>query len=315
MFISVITCTHNPDVETLVRVFRALDQQSLPKDRWEYVVIDNGSAQPLRDSLDLKWHPRGRVIPEPEQGLTKARLRGIAETQTDAVVFVDDDNILDPDYLETVCALLEKYPFIGMLGGVGRGEFQGVIQPWMKDFLYVLCITEPMPDSAGSDIQYALTRKIGSWMPIGAGMVVRRNLAERYRQVVLSDPWRLGLDRTSAHSLVGGGDTDLTFTCMDQGMACGVSPRLKFTHVIPAWRLNADYFEQLLYSSNYGLAQLLIAHRWKNPTQPDHVPPWVHLKWLWTCLMARSPSDRCWRAQHRGYLDGLAQRPYDERYR
>jgi glycosyltransferase involved in cell wall biosynthesis len=313
MKLSVITCTYNPDADNLSRVFKALDQQSLPKDRWDYVVIDNGGDRPLRDSLDLRWHPQGRIAAEPEKGLTRARLRGIVETHGDVLVFVDDDNLLDPEYLETALDLLARYPFVGVLGGTGKGEFSTLVEPWVRPFLAVMAVNDE-PEDCPHEIQYALTRKIGPWFPTGAGMIVRRIIAESYRQAVLSDPRRLGLDRTGAQSLAGGGDTDLTFTCIDEGMACGVSSRLKFTHIIPAWRLSAAYLEKLLYSSNYGLARLLIAHGWKKTTQPESVSAWVRLRWFLARLMDRSPAGQCWMAQHRGYIDGLAGAPHDRKY-
>ena len=48
-------------------------------------------------------------------GLTYARLRGIKEASGDLLVFVDDDNVLDPDYLETVQRVAEEKPFLGVL--------------------------------------------------------------------------------------------------------------------------------------------------------------------------------------------------------
>ena len=38
-------------------------------------------------------------------GLTPARLRGIRESRGELLVFVDDDNVLERDYLEVALAL------------------------------------------------------------------------------------------------------------------------------------------------------------------------------------------------------------------
>ena len=46
-FISVVIPTHNPRMDYLARVIDALQQQTLPRDQWEVVVVDNGSEQPL----------------------------------------------------------------------------------------------------------------------------------------------------------------------------------------------------------------------------------------------------------------------------
>lgn len=45
--ISVVLPTHNPRADYLARVIEALRAQTLSKDLWELVVVDNGSKQPL----------------------------------------------------------------------------------------------------------------------------------------------------------------------------------------------------------------------------------------------------------------------------
>jgi glycosyltransferase involved in cell wall biosynthesis len=98
-------------------VLTALKEQTLPMSEWELLLIDNASQNPLQDLLDLSWHPASRVVLEPEPGLTPARLRAIAEVQSDVIIFVDDDNVLDTSYLSEIDA---DRPTIPLFGGVGR---------------------------------------------------------------------------------------------------------------------------------------------------------------------------------------------------
>src|SRR4051812_93219 len=97
--ISVVLCTHNPRPDFLARTLGSLRAQNLALSQWELVIVDNHSANPLSSLVDLSWHPNGRIIREDELGLTPARLRGIAETHGEILVFVDDDNVLQSDYL------------------------------------------------------------------------------------------------------------------------------------------------------------------------------------------------------------------------
>src|SRR5881628_1215246 len=103
MDISVIVCTHNPRTEYLRRVLDGLAGQTLPKDRWELLLVDNASARNVADTIDLSWHARAIHVREDTLGLTAARLRGIAETHGALCVFVDDDSVLSPDYLAAAC--------------------------------------------------------------------------------------------------------------------------------------------------------------------------------------------------------------------
>src|SRR5207247_815678 len=103
---SVIICTHNPRSEYLRRAFEALKTQTLPLLDWELLVIDNASREKLSDTWDLSWHPNARHFRENELGLTPAHLRGIKEARGNTLVFVDDDNLLAPNFLEQVQGII-----------------------------------------------------------------------------------------------------------------------------------------------------------------------------------------------------------------
>jgi glycosyltransferase involved in cell wall biosynthesis len=103
--VSVILCTHNPRHDYLCRVLASLREQTLPAEQWEFLVVDNRSNQRLAEIWDISWHPRGRHIREDELGLTAARLRGIQESSGSLLVFVDDDNVLAPDFLDQAKAI------------------------------------------------------------------------------------------------------------------------------------------------------------------------------------------------------------------
>src|SRR5208337_5568979 len=111
--VSTIICTHNPRADYLRRVLDALKAQTLPQERWELLLIDNASKEPLAAAWGLNWHRNARHIREDEPGLTPARLRGIKESVGELLVFVDDDNVLDPSYLETALSLAKRLQHIG----------------------------------------------------------------------------------------------------------------------------------------------------------------------------------------------------------
>src|SRR5271155_4007734 len=76
--VSVIVCTHNPRQVILDWVLTSIDCQSLPKDRFEVVVVDNNSAAPLDEKmLRANRKLQLRVVREPVLGLTHARCTGI----------------------------------------------------------------------------------------------------------------------------------------------------------------------------------------------------------------------------------------------
>ena len=89
--ISVIVCAHNPRRDDPHARLGALSAQTLPRDAWELVLVDNASKEPLAGAYDLSWHAAARHVREEELGATPARLRGIAEARGELIVYVDDD--------------------------------------------------------------------------------------------------------------------------------------------------------------------------------------------------------------------------------
>jgi glycosyltransferase involved in cell wall biosynthesis len=108
---TVIICTHNPRADYLQRCLDALCAQTLPRHRWERLVVDNQSQEPL--IIDLSWHFSARLVREDELGLTPARLRAIRESAGDILIFVDDDNVLDPNFVEMALGVAQQIPFVG----------------------------------------------------------------------------------------------------------------------------------------------------------------------------------------------------------
>src|SRR5688572_24492056 len=123
--ISVIVCTHNPRKDYLQRVLEALNGQSLPKNQWELLIVDNASDERLAVTCDLSWHVRARHVREENLGLTPARLRGITESRGELLVFVDDDNVLSSGFLEEASAIHARYGYLGVFGaGSLEPEFE-----------------------------------------------------------------------------------------------------------------------------------------------------------------------------------------------
>lgn len=238
--LSVIICTHNPDARRFARTLGALAAQTLDQESWEVILVDNLSKPPVSQWLDL---PAGlhhvRVIEEAELGLTPARLAGIAAAQAEHLVFVDDDNVLAPDYLAAALDILENEPLVGAAGGVIEGEYETTPSDWARPHLDLLGIRDfgPRPMRA------LVYNMVGPWEPIGAGMVIRKVVAEHYRQVA-RNPLRRSLDRRG-NNLGSCGDTDMARCAPELGYYLAYEPTLRLTHLIPAFRLRFGYMLRL----------------------------------------------------------------------
>jgi glucosyl-dolichyl phosphate glucuronosyltransferase len=133
---TVALCTHN-HADRLERTLADLARLNQPKAPWEFLIIDNGCRDATPDLLARHAWPPGwqvRVVREEKLGLSNARNRAISEAKGEYIIFMDDDETADPDWL---CAferlILSKNP--DAFGGRIRVLFEDMRPPWLRDEL------------------------------------------------------------------------------------------------------------------------------------------------------------------------------------
>ena len=238
--LSVIICTHNPRADFLARTLASLRAQTLPSSAWELLLIDNASSVPLQPDAARPGHPSARVIAEREVGLTAARLRGIDEARAEVLVFVDDDNLLDPSYFARASDLATAWPMLGVWGcGHYSPEWEIAPPAAFSEYIRYLAVHRAPRDRwSNQPFDYAAT-------PAGAGLCVRAPVARRYAHSVRTDPRRKLLGRTGGN-LAGCEDFDLALTATDLGLGTGVFTELAMTHLMPRSRIEEPYLLRLV---------------------------------------------------------------------
>lgn len=295
MKLSVIICTHNPREEYLQRTLEALCKQTLPKDQWELLLIDNASNLPLAGRIDISWHSQAKHLTEPKLGKLNAWLLGMREASAEVLLFVDDDNVLASDYLEQALNVGARWPFVGAWGGSVIPEYEVPLPAWVGNQVWRLTVFEVKEE------MWSNLRDSFATYPVGAGMCIRRPVAERYLEWCRTNKNSSALDR-SGKGLGGYGDMDLCQCAIDIGLGAGRSPKLKLIHLIPAARLTLDYFVRhaegdaasyLVYRAIRGLSYRELArHSW-----------FKALVWQLHCLKRRLPWEQ--RQIQAAYLRGL----------
>jgi glycosyltransferase involved in cell wall biosynthesis len=234
LVVSVVIPTHNPREDYLARVIAALRRQTLPREQWELLVVDNASREEVKGRLDIGWHANARVVREEALGLTNARLRGFAETTGEVIVLVDDDNVLAPDYLEQVVRISREYPFLGTWSGALELELEPRSPKPVEQLRHLLCERKPTRDVWSNDRSNFVAT------PWGAGECIRRTVAGAYAMKVEREPRRRQLD-LQGEQLVYGGDTDIAYTGLEMGLGMGVFTSLRITHLTPKSRCTEEY--------------------------------------------------------------------------
>lgn len=100
--VSVIVPTHS-GFDRLPRLLESLEHQTLDRRAWEVVFVCNGPDDGSMQLL-LKWSEgndiTSRVLTTPESGAGLARNLGIASSRGSIITFVDDDDWIEPRFLE-----------------------------------------------------------------------------------------------------------------------------------------------------------------------------------------------------------------------
>ena len=279
---TVIICTHNPRFDYFSRVLDGLRHQTLPMDEWELLVVDNASQVPLTSSCDISWHPAARHIFERELGVAYARRRGIQEASADLIVFVDDDNVLDSNYLAEAVKIAQEWPFLGAWGsGCIQGDFEVEPLESLRSWLPVREVTAPRwSNLAGIHLFGESPQEAIPW---GAGLCVRKEVAIAYRQ--FCDQSAVQITDRMGGSLVGGGDTEISLVSCSHGLGTGIFPELKLTHLIPQQRVSEDYIVR--FAEGTCLSNFLLHYKWRHviPQSPYSIK--MALSFLKTILVHR----------------------------
>ncbi|MBP7689877.1 MAG: glycosyltransferase family 2 protein [Thermoflexales bacterium] len=94
--VSVILPTYNR-LDRLQRVLKALENQAFPRDRFDVIVVSDGSTDGTREYLQALQSPLTiTFVEQANQGVAVARNTGLSRATGDLVVFIDDDVVPSP---------------------------------------------------------------------------------------------------------------------------------------------------------------------------------------------------------------------------
>lgn len=254
MHIDICICTHNPRLEILRIVISSIACQEMSPKLFNVLLIDNGSRPALEDDILAPLADRGiecRVVHESKLGLSRARIRAIEETNSEWIIFVDDDNELYPDFLKKGIAFIQKHPDVGCFGG--RLLMPNNLQPlkWVKPFLPYLGIKDE-----GDKTLIKYSDQWGPWEPPGAGAWVHRKVLNEYLRRSMMDERLFELGRTGTRSLASSDDSIMMLGAYKVGLKNAYVPNLLLNHHLDPKRFRFTYLVRLMYW--YGVSHVIL---------------------------------------------------------
>jgi glycosyltransferase involved in cell wall biosynthesis len=259
--IDVCICTHNPRQEILLLTLQSLAQQSVGKEFFRVLVVDNASVQPLSEAvLDplRKVNIAARLIQEPSLGVSRARLRAGIETNGGWVLFVDDDNELSPHYIAEGLDFIQGHPEVGCFGG--RLLLAKNLSPpkWALPFLPYLGIKD-----IGDEILLGISQNYEKWEPPTAGAFVCRPLVEKYIEQANNRKEIFRLGRQGRMNLSSCEDSLIMRNAYHLNLCNAYNPKLFLFHHLDPRRFRFAYLIRLLYG--YGVSHIILESILKGP--------------------------------------------------
>ena len=145
--LSVIVPTHARP-RALARCLCALNDQDLPANRYEVIVVDDGASGQHPARIDLKRDGLAvHLLRQERAGPAAARNRGAAQSCGSLLVFTDDDCAPDPGWLSALARAHSEDP-AAALGGhtinAVRDNPYSEVSQLLIDYLYLYFETTPL---------------------------------------------------------------------------------------------------------------------------------------------------------------------------
>jgi glycosyltransferase involved in cell wall biosynthesis len=231
--ISVIICTYNRS-NYLRQAIQSLAEQTLDRDSFEVIVVDNRSTDNTKDIVTKEFEHLSNLkyVYEPQQGLTYARNTGWKSAKTKYIAYLDDDAIASSGWLENILKAFAISPKIGCVGGKIVPLWEDLRPEWLPDSLLCYLAILDMSEDALllTDGQYVF----------GANMSFD---VAALQSVGGFDP-ELG---RKGNNLLSNEELIVQKRLRIIGFECYYDSRVDIVHQIQSSRLTPDWFYQRAY--------------------------------------------------------------------
>jgi glycosyltransferase involved in cell wall biosynthesis len=275
--VSIILCCYNSSKllpTTLKYLAGLLMESQLPM---ELIVVDNASRDDTAQIAQSLWVQYGapftaKVVREEKPGLIYARHRGLKESRYAYLLFVDDDNHLQNDYVREMLAIFRSYPTVAATGGLNTPVFETAKPDWYSKFQHSFA-TGRLAEHFGEPHEIGL---------FGAGLCLRRSALDS----LYGNGFKSQLVGRKGESLSSGEDYELCKALKIAGWDIVFAPQLRLDHLILDHRLKWSYFRQLNIGISRSVIFFLAYEYWIE--RAESKTKWItDLKYAWSAMLVR----------------------------
>ncbi|MEO0376385.1 MAG: glycosyltransferase [Cyanobacteria bacterium P01_A01_bin.17] len=246
--ISAVICTFNRS-SYLQKAIQSLVDQTLAAGEYEIVVVDNGSTDNTRQTVDeiFSTVENLRYIYEPKIGLSQARNTGWKAAKGKYIAYLDDDAIATPHWLATLVHDFEKViPQPACIGGKIDPIWEADRPQWLPDSLlpYLTILDWSSESSVIDEGQY----------------IAGANMAFTHQALSLAHGFQTKFGR-QGKKLLSNEELALQNQLRKQGFDIYYNPNVLVRHHIVVDRLRQKWFIQRTYWQGVSRAFLKVSEQ------------------------------------------------------
>lgn len=229
-FISIVVCTFHR-IDHLKKCIKGVLTNNY--DKYEIIIVDQGKNDTTRDMINNEFLNESKIkyIHSSIVGLSHARNIGLRNAKGEIIVFIDDDAVPDPGWLEAyVKVFTENEPNPVMVGGKIEPAWEIAKPKWYpEERQFILGIYDigdnikPFPETD---------------LPVGANFAILRSVLENFGG--FDD--RVGFNEERENSMIAGEDSLIGLRVRKAGYPIYYQPDAKVAHYISAEKLSRKYF-------------------------------------------------------------------------
>jgi len=242
--ISVILCTYNGATKLPQTLRHLAAQRFADHIPWEIIFVDNNSTDRSTEVAKAIWADLHiESVPliclrESKPAKYYALQTAMAHASYQFFVICDDDNWLEPEYLNRIYELLNRHPNIGAVGGQGIPvtDADRELPEWFFEYSEGYAVGKQGKQTGD------VTKRGYLWgAGLGSRTAVYKSFYEKYPSFLLlhDDP-----------SIMTTEDTEYCLRLILRGYELYYDEALKFRHFIPEDKLTKDYMHAL-YKKNH----------------------------------------------------------------
>ena len=230
MILSIVICSYNR-ASYISDALDSLYNQSAGLQNFEAIIVDNNSTDNTAEVF-AQWraaHPQGSFtyLTETKQGASFARNTGAAAAKGQWLCFMDDDAIVNSNYVENIIKHVETKPTVVGFGGRIIPKYIPAEPKWMSYYV----------SSLVGNFDYAPTAcafENGKY-PLESNMIVRKDSYDSLGGFNTALPGVVGSLR------IGGEGKELFYKILALGHTIYYDPTIEVQHVVEVKKLTPEY--------------------------------------------------------------------------